>query len=146
SAREEEADDGREGDRPRAGGGLAGEASPVFGAVRRPEQNFDSGPQRIGRGMSFEVASKRGAQGTQASRLAGTLGAGSQVRSDLGARDGIELLVDMGGEPFSHLAMRKLGHATHPFACRTSARCARARARRDITVPAGTPVTSAISR
>ena len=69
--------------------------------------------------------------------------AGGGMCLDFARMPGIELIVD---ESMQHDFCFLAGHGPFSSASQAARNSPRARARRDITVPTGTPVTSAISR
>src|SRR5262249_1940033 len=103
----------------------------------------NASPQRFGRGKAQITALQGAAQIPIGRKLRGTSCALRRVPLDIASVPGIELVVD---ERMQHDFSFVARHERSSSAIQAARNIARARARRDITVPTGTPVTSAISR
>ena len=110
---------------------------------RRGQRGFDAIAQGRRRGEFQVGAGHRLTHGAERLELRGAAGASRHVGLDIAAVPGVELAVDQRvKQQFVFGAI----HHTAPSATFQAARSIdRARASRDITVPTGTPATSAIS-
>src|SRR4051812_19204399 len=122
--------------------------------VRRPERlrpgaprgDADAGAQRVGGGEAWRTRAEGRTEGADRLELAGAGGAAGQVLALLRLVRAGQLAVGQGVQP-RLVRLARVAHAAPCVVGRSASRSRpRARDRRDITVPTGTPVTSPISR
>ncbi len=117
-----------------------GERAPARNRLRT-RQRGDAAAELRARPLARHAFPDRAAQRHEARLLGGERGIGGQTLLEFQCMGGIELAVDIGVQP-----QAIVGRGGHRSAPKVSIRRSRARASRDITVPMGTPVISAISR
>src|SRR5262249_12404329 len=131
------------------GGGGAGGARPGGRRPAPPARRWipdRRGEPRLERGGGREAGQVRAgglAQRAQLGELGAAGGAIAQVGFELERRAHVELVVEVGSEERTRLGAV---HGVSPAERSARWSCVRARDKRDITVPMGTPATSAISR
>ena len=120
------------------------ERAPARRRGRRTRQRGDAAAQLRARLLARHARGDRPAQCDETGMGGGKRGVGGEALLELQRMGGIELAVHIGVEQqavVSHVSL--LPNVSAP---NVSIKRSRARASRDITVPIGTPVTSAISR